>query len=129
MSLTITDTRISSDALDDVAIRTHTGQWILGGPFFGPIRPMDRTLALAAFLVADSLMTVHNDGRLCRDCQRWSQALPGLLAQTASDAPEYASVTCLYCGSTDVFETRVVVDERTEEMALECGECHGVWAA
>lgn len=35
---------------------------------------------------------------------------------------------CLYCGSTDVYETPVVVDDRTTEMALTCGACHGVWA-
>jgi hypothetical protein len=35
---------------------------------------------------------------------------------------------CLYCGSTDIHETRVVVDERSTEMALACGACHGVWA-
>ncbi|MFC4050050.1 hypothetical protein ACFOY4_10175 [Actinomadura syzygii] len=38
-------------------------------------------------------------------------------------------VRCLYCGSIDVYETRVLVDERTEEMALQCGACHGVWAS
>ncbi len=37
-------------------------------------------------------------------------------------------VRCLYCGSTDVYEIPVVVDERTTEMALTCGACHGVWA-
>lgn len=37
-------------------------------------------------------------------------------------------VRCLYCGSTDIYETPVVVDERTTEMALVCGDCHGVWA-
>ncbi|WP_067476420.1 hypothetical protein [Actinomadura hibisca] len=36
---------------------------------------------------------------------------------------------CLYCGSDDVFETRVTIDDRTEEMALRCGACEGTWAA
>ena len=44
-------------------------------------------------------------------------------------APVTRTLACLYCGSTDVYETRVVVDDRTDEMALACGECHGVWAA
>ncbi|KAB2380664.1 hypothetical protein [Actinomadura montaniterrae] len=35
---------------------------------------------------------------------------------------------CLYCGSTDVYETRVLVDDRHQDMALQCGACHGVWA-
>lgn len=37
---------------------------------------------------------------------------------------------CLYCGSNDdIYETRVIVDDRTDEYVLTCGHCHGVWAA
>ncbi|GAA1594112.1 hypothetical protein GCM10009678_90330 [Actinomadura kijaniata] len=35
---------------------------------------------------------------------------------------------CLYCGSTDITEVRVTVDERTSDMALQCDACSGVWA-
>lgn len=44
------------------------------------------------------------------------------------DTDPAALMHCLYCGSTDVYETRVTVDDRTEEMAMACGSCHGVWA-
>ena len=49
-------------------------------------------------------------------------------ARTVADLVGDRIVRCLYCGSTDIYETRVVVDDRTTEMALACGECHGVWA-
>jgi uncharacterized Zn finger protein len=39
------------------------------------------------------------------------------------------SVTaCPVCGNTDnISETRITTGERTEEYALECGDCGEVW--
>ena len=43
--------------------------------------------------------------------------------------PGRSLLRCLYCGGTDdIEEIRVLVDDRTEEMALHCGACQGVWA-
>jgi hypothetical protein len=43
-------------------------------------------------------------------------------------AHEATIVTCPACGNTDdVSETRITTGERTEEYALECGDCGEVW--
>jgi hypothetical protein len=124
MTLTIRPDRISSDRSTDTAIRTHDDQWMIGGPYLGPIRTVDHTTAVAAFTIIDALITIHPGGNPCPDCRTWLEAVPGLLANTAFD-----KIRCLYCGSTDVFETRITIDDRTQDMALECGDCHGTWAS
>ncbi len=43
-------------------------------------------------------------------------------------AREAAIVTCPACGNADtISETRITTGERTEEYALECGDCGEVW--
>ena len=39
-----------------------------------------------------------------------------------------AAITCPSCGNPDtISETRIPTSENTEEYALECGDCGGVW--
>ena len=43
-------------------------------------------------------------------------------------AHEAAIAACPSCGNTDIIgETRIATGERTEEYALECGDCGQVW--
>ena len=47
---------------------------------------------------------------------------------TVADFTAPAPVTCPSCGNTDnISEIRVTTGERTEEYALECGDCGEVW--
>lgn len=125
MALALTAQRIESDLFDDRAIRTHDDTWLIGGPLLGPIKTVSHTTALALLTVLDAVKTIHPDTP-CPQCQTWLQAVSRLLGNLD---PITKHVSCLYCGSTDVFETPVVIDERHTDLALECGECHGTWAA
>ena len=43
-------------------------------------------------------------------------------------AHEAATAACPSCGNTDIIgETRITTGERTEQYALECGDCGQVW--
>ena len=47
---------------------------------------------------------------------------------TVADFTAPAPATCPACGTTDnISETRITTGERTEEYALECGDCGEVW--
>ncbi len=129
MSLTITDTHIGSTLADDHADRRPDGSWTLDGPLFTPALTVTRMQAMAALTIADAIRSVHT-GQPCYQCANWLAGIhQTLIADGAAIAKNTAPVLCLYCGSTDIFETRVTIDERHEDLALQCGECHGVWAA
>ncbi|MEU5884417.1 hypothetical protein [Spirillospora sp. NPDC047279] len=149
MSLSITPTWITSTTVDDQAVRCHDGAWLLSGPTFGPVHIVDRPKALVAMAILDAIKTIHPGGP-CAGCQSWLDQVTTLLApehpaaalvsgpatQVIHDEPEShpagpdGIVRCLYCGSSDdIYETRVTIDDRTDEYALTCGHCHGVWAA
>jgi hypothetical protein len=49
---------------------------------------------------------------------------------TVADFKTHASATttCPFCGNADtISETRITTGERTDEYALECGDCGAVW--
>jgi hypothetical protein len=131
MAITITEDRMTSDLTSDHAERNQRGQWITSGPTLGhPARLFDRNQAISALTLAEHL---HNWGTH-HHCV-YSDALRAELQDVRypDDDPitqhPNAPARCLYCGSTDTFEIRVTIDERTEDYALQCGDCHGVWAA
>jgi hypothetical protein len=49
-------------------------------------------------------------------------------ATVADFTASLSAVACPACGNTDnISETRITTGERTEEYALECGDCGEVW--
>lgn len=67
----------------------------------------------------------HQIGEMARTAIKWFPHT----ATAFHRAPGDDTVRCLYCGANDdICETRVTVDDRTDEYALQCGDCGGVWA-
>jgi hypothetical protein len=127
MSVTITDTTMTSDLVTDRATKTEQGRWIITGAFLGQIGNRtggySRNQAITAMNLAEHLGTWGNE-HWCPELEQWHTELT-----TQDPTPkDPGPVRCLYCGSDEVFETLVTIDERTSEYALECGDCHGVWA-
>jgi hypothetical protein len=129
MALTITDQTMTSDLTTDTATRRHDGRWDVAGPLLGPPRVFDRNQATTAMILAEHLHTWGAHHR-CVHVDAWNAELhttssPPAAAPSAATPP---AASCLYCGCTDIVEKLIVVDERTSEYALECSDCHGVWA-
>jgi hypothetical protein len=124
MAVTITDQDMTSDLVIDCAIKIEKDRWIMTGPLLGQLGNRDngysRNQAITAMNLAEHLGTWGNE-HWCPTLETWHTEL------TTQD-PTNASVRCLYCGSDEIFETIVTIDERTSEYALECADCHGVWA-
>jgi hypothetical protein len=130
MAVTITDDDMTSDLVIDCAIKVEEGRWIITGPLLSQLGNRDngysRNQAVTAMNLAEHLGTWGNE-HWCATLETWHTEL------TTQDPTDPASkdpgpVRCLYCGSDEVFETLVTIDERTSEYALECADCHGVWA-
>jgi hypothetical protein len=126
MSVTITDTAMTSDLVTDRATKTEQGRWIIAGPFLGQIgnrNGYSRNQAITAMTLAEHLGTWGNE-HWCPELEQWHTEL----TEEQSQPKHTDVVACLYCGSDEVFETLVTIDERTSEYAWECSDCHGVWA-
>jgi hypothetical protein len=132
MALTITDQAMTSDLTTDTATRRDDGRWSVAGPLLGRPRVFDRNQATTAMVLAEHLHTWGAHHR-CVHVDAWNAELhtapsPPTPLAAAPSAGLPLVVRCLYCGCTDIAEKLIVVDERTSEYALECAECHGVWA-
>ena len=59
----------------------------------------------------------------CADCIGDTDSPP-----PPNSPPHVRTTTCPSCGNTDtISEIRITTGERTEEYALECGDCGQVW--
>ena len=140
MAITINDHRIISDLAEDYATLNHDGRWIITGPIFDSLKNLGngyiRNQAITALTLAEHL-TLWGTEDNCAFVQIWHEELTThptphnrydqSPAIATTETPPH--VSCLYCGSYEIFETLVTIDERQTEYALQCYECHGVWAA
>jgi hypothetical protein len=137
MAITITDDHIKSDVVEDHATINEHGRWVTTGPilddFGNPTNGYSRNQAITAMTLAEHL-GIWGTHDTCVFVQTWHKELltpdPATAERSAGKSQEEPAphVRCLYCGSDEVFETIVTIDERQSEYAYECCDCHGVWA-
>ena len=74
MAITITDTSMNSDLVEDTATRRPDGLWTTGGPTLGPARLFDRNQAITALILAEHLALWGSDHH-CAHSDAWRAEL------------------------------------------------------